>query len=60
MIDSTERVEQFTKVVDAIMLCPLATNKEPSKTSVLMSWLSQDIKKLVKEAGKDTEHTVER
>ena len=60
MIDSTERVEQFTKVLDDIMLCPLATNKEPSKASMLMFWLSHDINELVKEAGKDTEPIVER
>ena len=50
------RVQQFTKGVDDIMLGPLSTNKEPAKTRTLMCWLPENIKELVREAGKDTEN----
>ena len=39
-----------------IMLGPLSTNKEPAKTRTLMCWLPENIKELVREAGKDTEN----
>ena len=48
------RMDQFTKGVDDIMLGPLASHKEPSKTRTLMCWLPENIKELVQEAGKDT------
>ena len=50
------RVQQFTKGVDDIMLGPLSTSKEPAKTRTLMCWLPENIKELVREAGKDTEN----
>ena len=37
------------------MLGPLTTHKDPSKSLTLMHWLPENIKELVREAGKDTE-----
>ena len=54
------RVDQFTKGVDDIMLGPLASHKEPSKTRTLMCWLPENIKELVREAGKDTANNYKR
>ena len=54
------RVDQFTKGVDDIMLDPLATHKEPSKTRTLMCWLPENIKELVWEAGKDTKNSYKK
>ena len=50
------RVQQFTKGVDDILLGPLSTNKELAKTRTLMCWFPENIKELVREAGKDTEN----
>ena len=54
------RMDQFTKGVDDIMLGPLASHKEPSKTRTLMCWLPENIKELVQEAGKDTANNYKR
>ena len=57
-IDCTEedelyrRVEPFRRDVEDMMLGPLTTYKEPSKTRTLMHWLPENIKGLVQEAGK--------
>ena len=50
------RVQQFTKGVEDIMLGPLANSKEPAKTRILMCWLPEHIKELVREEKKDTEN----
>ena len=50
------RVELFRRDVEDMMLGPLTTYKEPSKTRTLMHWLPENIKELVREAGKDTEN----
>ena len=47
------RVELFRRDVEDIMLGPLTTYKEPR---TLMHWLPENIKELVREAGKDTEN----
>ena len=41
------RVELFRRDVDDMMLGPLTTYKEPSKTRTLMCWLPENIKELV-------------
>ena len=46
-----KRVEQFTRTVEDMMLGPLSTYKEPSKTRMLICWLPESIKELVPEAG---------
>ena len=46
-----KRVEQFTRTVEDMMLGPLSTYKEPSKTRTLICWLPESIKELVREAG---------
>ena len=46
-----KRVEQFTRTVEDMMLGPLSTYKEPSKTRTLICWLPESIKELVWEAG---------
>ena len=53
MMDSTE--EWNCSEEEDIMLSPL-TYKEPSKTRTLMCWLPENIKELVRKAGKDTEN----
>ena len=50
------RVELFRRDVEDMMLGPLTTYKEPSKTRTLMHWLPENIKELVREVGKDTEN----
>ena len=50
------RVEMFRRDVEDMMLGLLTTYKEPSKTRTLMRWLPENIKELVREAGKDTEN----
>ena len=52
-----ERVKQFTKGVDDIMLGPLSTNKDQAKTRTLMCWLPENIKELVRGAEKDKENS---
>ena len=49
-------MELFRRDVEDMMLCPLTTYKEPSKTRTLMCWLPENTKELVPEAGKDTEN----
>ena len=44
-----KRVEQFTRTVEDMMLGPLSTYKEPSKTRTLICWLPESIKELVRE-----------
>ena len=46
-----KRVEQFTRTVEDMMLGTLSTYKEPSKTRMLICWLPESIKELVREAG---------
>ena len=50
------RVELFRRDVEDMMFGPLTTYKELSKTRTLMHWLPENIKELVREAGKDTEN----
>ena len=50
------RVELFRRDVEDMMLGPLTTYKELSKTRTLMHWLKENIKELVEKAGKDTEN----
>ena len=51
-----QRVLQWTLNVEDMMLGPLATTKEPTKTRTLMCWLPEKIKDIVRAAEKVTEN----
>ena len=48
-----KRVKKFALHVEDVMEGPLETYRGPSKSNILMCWLPDDIKTIVREAGKD-------